>query len=428
MNKNGIPFDTKGPMVTSGIRLGTPAVTTRGMKEAEMAQIAELIDRVLTKPGDAAIEAAVRAEVQELTSRFPLYPERLSMKCPFCGHTEDRVVDSRVGRDGEFIRRRRECLKCHRRYTTYEYIEDVLPHVVKRDSRREPFDRQKLRGSILKACEKRSVGVQAVDDVVAEIEAKLHERAEKEITSELGEVVMEHLQKLDQVAYVRFASVYRQFKDISQFMDEVKGLIKDDKPAKVAPAKAEGHRQEIAPHPALSPRGEGAVSARVVRATPAITPTAPIQWYQRIGSPTSSQESPSTMNGTRFVNTAARPGAHRPHRLVERDVRGRPQQRAVEHHHHRHPRGSREAPPRPLQERQRQQQARRHHVGARQHLERREGGAVRAAVERVGHPEHLGDQEDHVAAVGGQRHEDLERPPRDREHHRGHRERDPDAG
>jgi len=160
------------------------------------------------------------------------------MKCPFCGHTEDRVVDSRVGREGEFIRRRRECLKCHRRYTTYEYIEDVLPHVVKRDGRREPFDRQKLRGSILKACEKRSVGVQAVDDVVADIEAKLHERAEKEITSlELGEVVMEHLQKLDQVAYVRFASVYRQFKDINQFMDEVKGLIKDgDKPKAAKPA------------------------------------------------------------------------------------------------------------------------------------------------------------------------------------------------
>jgi transcriptional repressor NrdR len=105
--------------------------------------------------------------------------------------------------------------------------------VVKRDGRREPFDRQKLRGSILKACEKRSVGVQAVDDVVADIEAKLHERAEKEITSlELGEVLMEHLQKLDQVAYVRFASVYRQFKDINQFMDEVKGLIKDGDKAK----------------------------------------------------------------------------------------------------------------------------------------------------------------------------------------------------
>jgi len=153
------------------------------------------------------------------------------VKCPFCGHTEDRVVDSRVGRDGEFIRRRRECLKCNRRYTTYEYIEDILPMVVKRDGRREPFDRAKLRHSILKACEKRSVGVQAVDDVVSDIEAKLHERAEKEVSSrELGELVMSHLQHLDQVAYVRFASVYRQFNDVTQFMDEVKGLIKHREP------------------------------------------------------------------------------------------------------------------------------------------------------------------------------------------------------
>jgi transcriptional repressor NrdR len=150
------------------------------------------------------------------------------MKCPFCGHTEDRVVDSRVGRDGEFIRRRRECLKCHRRYTTYEYIEDVLPHVVKRDGRREPFDRQKLRGSILKACEKRSVGVQKVDDVVADIEQKLHERAEKEISSvELGEVVMDHLKRLDQVAYVRFASVYLDFKDVQEFMGELRTLLRE---------------------------------------------------------------------------------------------------------------------------------------------------------------------------------------------------------
>jgi len=158
------------------------------------------------------------------------------VKCPFCGHTEDRVVDSRVGREGEFIRRRRECLKCQRRYTTYEYIEDVLPHVVKLDSRREPFDRQKLRASILKSCEKRSVGVQAVDDVVGEIESQLHDRAEKEISSEeLGKIVMEHLQKLDPVAYVRFASVYRKFKDVGQFVDEVRGLQRDDK-AKAATA------------------------------------------------------------------------------------------------------------------------------------------------------------------------------------------------
>jgi transcriptional repressor NrdR len=136
------------------------------------------------------------------------------VKCPFCGHTEDRVVDSRVGRDGEFIRRRRG------------------------DGRREPFDRQKLRGSILKACEKRSVGVQAVDDVVVEIEAQLHERAEKEISSEeLGRIVMEHLQRLDPVAYVRFASVYRKFKDVGQFVDEVKGLQRDDKAKPAAAAK-----------------------------------------------------------------------------------------------------------------------------------------------------------------------------------------------
>ncbi len=162
------------------------------------------------------------------------------MKCPFCGHTEDRVVDSRVGRDGEFIRRRRECLRCGRRYTTYEYIEDILPMVVKRDGRREPFDRAKLRNSVLKACEKRSVGVQAVDDVVQDIEAKLHERAEKEVSSEeLGDLVMAKLQQLDQVAYVRFASVYRQFKDIAQFMDEVKGLLKEkEKPAKRRKSRA----------------------------------------------------------------------------------------------------------------------------------------------------------------------------------------------
>jgi len=163
------------------------------------------------------------------------------MKCPFCGHTEDRVVDSRVGRDGEFIRRRRECLRCSRRYTTYEYIEDVLPMVVKRDGRREPFDRAKLRNSILKACEKRSVGMQAVDDVVGNIEARLHERAEKEVSSqELGDMVMANLQRLDQVAYVRFASVYRQFKDIAQFMDEVKGLIKGQE----KPKRGKGHRRQ----------------------------------------------------------------------------------------------------------------------------------------------------------------------------------------
>jgi transcriptional repressor NrdR len=155
------------------------------------------------------------------------------MKCPFCGHTEDRVVDSRVGRDGEFIRRRRECLKCRRRYTTYEHIENVVLHVVKRDGRREEFDRQKLRSAIIKACAKRPVGMEQVDEIVNDIEARLHERAEKEISSdEVGRLVIERLEKLDQVAYVRFASVYRKFQDVSQFtetVDQLRGLLKDQK-------------------------------------------------------------------------------------------------------------------------------------------------------------------------------------------------------
>jgi transcriptional repressor NrdR len=155
------------------------------------------------------------------------------MKCPFCGHTEDRVVDSRVGRDGEFIRRRRECLKCRRRYTTYEHIENVPLYVVKRDGTREEFDRNKLTSALHKACAKRQVGVSQIDEIVADIEARLHERTDKEIPShEVGEMVMEHLKRLDQVAYVRFASVYRRFEDASQFSDAVnqlKGLLKDDK-------------------------------------------------------------------------------------------------------------------------------------------------------------------------------------------------------
>jgi transcriptional repressor NrdR len=162
------------------------------------------------------------------------------MKCPFCGHTEDRVVDSRVGRDGEFIRRRRECLKCRRRYTTYEHIENVPLYVVKRGGTREEFDRNKLGSALHKACAKRQIGVNQIDDIVADIEARLHERSDKEIAShEVGEMVMDHLKRLDQVAYVRFASVYRQFEDVSQFSDAVnqlKGLLKDDK-AKAPPGK-----------------------------------------------------------------------------------------------------------------------------------------------------------------------------------------------
>ena len=150
------------------------------------------------------------------------------MKCPFCGHIEDKVVDSREGKEGSSIRRRRECLRCRRRFTTYEHIEDVLPVVVKKDGRRELFDRNKILSGLKKACEKRPVGMDALEDAVSRIEKKVQESGEKEIPSTmLGEEVMRELHGLDEVAYVRFASVYREFKDINQFMDELSDILKD---------------------------------------------------------------------------------------------------------------------------------------------------------------------------------------------------------
>jgi transcriptional repressor NrdR len=139
---------------------------------------------------------------------------------------DDKVIDSRLGKDGDTIRRRRECLKCERRFTTYERIEDVLPMVVKKDGRREPFDRNKILLGIKKACEKRPISVQAVENVVNQVEAGFSETSEREIKStEIGEKVMIRLRDLDDVAYVRFASVYRSFKDINEFMSELKDIL-----------------------------------------------------------------------------------------------------------------------------------------------------------------------------------------------------------
>lgn len=148
------------------------------------------------------------------------------MRCPRCGHGDNRVVDSRAGKDGDVIRRRRECLACRARFTTYERIEEEIPLVVKRDGRREPFDRQKIITGILKACEKRPVSYAAIEKLVEGLEAEFQASGEKEISSiQIGERVMAALLALDDVAYVRFASVYRQFKDISQFIEEIKTLI-----------------------------------------------------------------------------------------------------------------------------------------------------------------------------------------------------------
>lgn len=148
------------------------------------------------------------------------------MKCPYCGHEEDKVVDSRSSQEGDAIRRRRECLKCQRRYTTYEHIEGVSLMVIKKDGRRESFDRKKVLSGLVKSCEKRPVSVEKLEDTVDDIERTLQRNFDKEVSSqEVGELIMQRLGRIDQVAYVRFASVYREFKDINQFMKELKHIL-----------------------------------------------------------------------------------------------------------------------------------------------------------------------------------------------------------
>ena len=152
------------------------------------------------------------------------------MKCPFCAHIEDKVVDSREGKDGLVIRRRRECLSCSRRFTSYERIDEIPFMVVKKDRTREPYDRHKVLGGLRKACEKRPVSPAALERVADEIEQMVQEAPEREIpTGKLGEKVMDRLRELDKVAYVRFASVYRQFEDVDQFMKVLNDLLEQRK-------------------------------------------------------------------------------------------------------------------------------------------------------------------------------------------------------
>jgi transcriptional repressor NrdR len=150
------------------------------------------------------------------------------VKCPFCAHLDDKVIDSREARTGDLIRRRRECLKCSRRFTTYERIDEIPYMVIKKDGRREKFERQKILQGLLKACEKRPVPVSKLEAIVDEAEVFVSEAQERErTTTEIGELLMAQLKKLDKVAYVRFASVYLDFKDVKEFMDELKSLLKD---------------------------------------------------------------------------------------------------------------------------------------------------------------------------------------------------------
>ena len=149
------------------------------------------------------------------------------MKCPFCGHLQDKVVDSRESKEGDAIRRRRQCLECHRRFTSYERIDEIPYMVVKKDGRRERFDRQKVLAGLLKACEKRPVSMIQLETIADKAEMMVQDSSEREVsTTNLGEMIMNELKTLDKVAYVRFASVYLDFKDVQEFMSELKELLK----------------------------------------------------------------------------------------------------------------------------------------------------------------------------------------------------------
>jgi transcriptional repressor NrdR len=149
------------------------------------------------------------------------------MKCPFCGFLEDKVVDSRESKDGGSIRRRRECLSCNRRFTSYEKIDEIPYMVVKKDGRREPFDRNKILSGLFRACEKRPISTAQLEKIVDEVEKQVQDTAERELpTTDIGKIIMQALKELDKVAYVRFASVYLEFEDVSEFMSELKFLVK----------------------------------------------------------------------------------------------------------------------------------------------------------------------------------------------------------
>ncbi len=173
------------------------------------------------------------------------------MKCPFCHDTDNRVIDSRLSKDSNMIRRRRECSHCNRRFTTYERVEEMMPLVIKKDGRRESYDRIKIINGLKRACEKRPVSINTIETIADRIERNLQERGEKEIpSSAIGEALMRELHDTDQVAYVRFASVYRSFKDINEFMVELEELIKERKsaPVKNSPQPRRGGSRSTRTH------------------------------------------------------------------------------------------------------------------------------------------------------------------------------------
>ena len=170
------------------------------------------------------------------------------MKCPFCSHQDNRVIDSRLSRDGDVIRRRRECDECERRFTTYERVEEILPLVVKKDGRREAYSRQKVVAGLTKACEKRPISIETIEDIADRIERSLQGSGEKELRSaRIGEEVMRQLYDLDKVAYVRFASVYRSFQDLDAFMNELKVLIRERSQSDSKPDRSRARKNKPSP-------------------------------------------------------------------------------------------------------------------------------------------------------------------------------------
>lgn len=170
------------------------------------------------------------------------------MKCPSCGHIDDKVIDSRLSKDNAVIRRRRECLSCGKRFTTYERIEDILPYVIKKDGRREPFERRKIIEGMRRACEKRPISMDRIEAVADAIQQELMERADKEVSvASIGERVMDALRRMDDIAYVRFASVYRSFRDIDEFIKEIKELYdrKEDREQRIPQSDSPDEKQGL---------------------------------------------------------------------------------------------------------------------------------------------------------------------------------------
>jgi transcriptional regulator NrdR len=230
VNKNAIPNDPQKPFVTSGIRIGSPAMTTRGFTEIESEQVAHLIADVLDAPGDENVLARVRADGVGAVQEVPGLWRDGRMKCPFCGADETTVADTRINDDGDIVRRRRRCLKCDKRFTTYERAELRMPQVIKKNGSRVNFDREKLAASLRWPCASDRSAPRRSRRRLPHRGKTAGARRARTGLGEVGEMVMRELKKLDKVAYVRFASVYRNFEDVDEFSKLIREVSRSPQP------------------------------------------------------------------------------------------------------------------------------------------------------------------------------------------------------